>query len=113
MEIVCLIQYKLDPFQLDKFKTYAENWGKIIPDCGGQLIGYFMPHEGTCDIAFGMVGYDSLADYEAYRKRLREDKAGHANFMFAQEHRFILEENRSFLKVIPEALLKLCKPLNE
>jgi len=25
----------------DDFRIYAENWGEIIPKCGGQLIGYF------------------------------------------------------------------------
>ena len=91
MEIVCMIQYKLDPFKVDLFKAYAEKWGQIIPDCGGQLIGYFMLHEGTCNIACGIVGYDSLVEYEAYRERLIQDKEGRANFLFVQEHKFILE----------------------
>jgi hypothetical protein len=39
----------------------------------------FHAHEGTCDIAYGIVGYDSLAEYEAYRERLRKDKYRIAN----------------------------------
>ena len=65
MTITCFIRYRIDPFQREAFKEYAENWGRIIPRCGGQLIGYFVPHEGTNDIAWGLIAFDSLAAYEA------------------------------------------------
>ena len=96
MSITCFIRYQIDPFQREAFRTYAENWGRIIPRCGGQLAGYFLPHEGTNDIAWGLIGFDGLADYEAYRARLRADPAGRENFEFAQRERFILREERSF-----------------
>ncbi|MDX1715010.1 MAG: NIPSNAP family protein, partial [Halomonas venusta] len=80
MSITCIIRYEIDPFQRDAFKQYAENWGKIIPWCGGHLIGYFLPLEGTNNIAWGLIAFDSLASYEAYRARLRSDEGGHANF---------------------------------
>ena len=102
MKITCFIEYKIDPFQLDSFTTYAENWGRIIPLCGGELLGYFLPHEGSNDAAFGLISFNSLADYEKYRARLKKDKDGHSNFMFAQKERFILEEKRTFLKVVPQ-----------
>ena len=35
-----------------------------IPKCGGDLIGYFMPHEGTNNIAIALISFDSLAAYE-------------------------------------------------
>ena len=57
-----------------------------------------MPHEGTNDIALGLVEFDSLADYEAYRARLRSDEDGRANFEFAEAERLILGEARSFLR---------------
>ncbi len=66
--IMCVIRYQIDPFQRDAFKKYAENWGRIIPRCGGHLVGYFLPHEGTNDIAWGLIAFDSLASYEAYRR---------------------------------------------
>ena len=100
MTIACFIRYQIDPFQRDAFKTYAERWGEIIPACGGQLIGYFLPHEGSNDVAWGLIGFDSLAAYEAYRTRLKADTAGRANFAFAQSRRFILREERSFLEVV-------------
>ena len=62
-------RYQIDPFQRDEFKKYAENWGRIIPRCGGHLIGYFLPHEGTNDVAWGLITFDSLSSYEAYRAR--------------------------------------------
>jgi hypothetical protein len=97
MAITCFIRYQIDPFQKDEFRRYAERWGEIIPRCGGDLIGYFLPHEGTNDVAWGLISFDSLAAYEIYRSRLRTDVAGKANFALAQEKRFILREERTFL----------------
>ena len=97
MQIACFIRYQIDPFQRDAFKQYAENWGRISPRCGGHLIGYFLPHEGTNDIAWGLIAFESLAAYEAYRARLKADPGGKANFQMAQDGRFILEETRTFL----------------
>ena len=97
MTITCFIQYKINPFQLKEFEQYAEQWGHIIPDCGGQLIGYFLPYEGTNNIAFGLISFNNLADYESYRARLKNDQAGNKNFSFAKQHQFILEETRTFL----------------
>ena len=103
MPITCFIRYQIDPFQRDAFRAYAEAWGRIIPRCGGQLIGYFLPHEGSNDIAWGLIGFDSLAAYEAYRARLRDDPEGRENFARAQRERFILREERRFTEVVPEA----------
>ena len=100
MKITCFIRYQIDPFQREAFRTYAENWGRIIPRCGGHLLGYFLPHEGSNDIAWGLIAFDSLAAYEAYRTRLKADAESRANFAFAQEKRFILREERSFTEVV-------------
>ncbi|WP_373388874.1 NIPSNAP family protein [Pseudomonas alcaligenes] len=100
MTITCFIRYQIDPFQREAFREYAENWGRIIPRCGGQLLGYFLPHEGSNDIAWGLIAFPSLAAYEAYRTRLKGDAEGRANFALAQEKRFILREERSFLEVV-------------
>lgn len=97
MTVTCCIRYVIDPFQSAAFETYARNWGEIIPACGGDLIGYFLPHEGTNNVALALISFPSLADYESYRARLRQDAAGVANFRMAQEKRFILEETRTFL----------------
>ena len=100
MPITCFIRYQIDPFQREAFKIYAEAWGRIIPRCGGRLVGYFLPWEGTNDIAWGLVAFDSLAAYEAYRARLRSDPDAVANFTTAQAKGLILREERSFLEVV-------------
>jgi len=98
--ITCFIRYQIDPFQRDEFKKYAETWGRIIPRCGGHLVGYFLPHEGTNDVAWGLIAFDSLAAYEAYRACLRADKEARENFAMAQSKRIILREERTFLEVV-------------
>jgi hypothetical protein len=106
MAITVFIRYEIDPFQREAFKEYAENWGRIIPRCGGNLVGYFLPLEGTNYEAWGLISFDSLAAYEAYRARLRGDEEGRANFAMAQQKRFILREERSFTEVVAAAYQK-------
>ncbi|GMU66920.1 MAG: NIPSNAP family protein [Acidobacteriota bacterium] len=101
MAIACFIRYRIDPFQREEFRRYAEAWGRIIPRCGGDLVGYFLPHEGTNDVAWGVISFESLAAYEAYRARLKADPEGRANFELAAERRFVLAEERSFVEAVP------------
>lgn len=100
VKITCFIHYQIDPYQLEGFRQYAEAWGRIIPRLGGHLLGYFLPYEGTNDIAWGLIGFDSLAAYEAYRARLRKDPEARANFSMAQSKRLILREERTFLESV-------------
>jgi hypothetical protein len=100
MSIVCCIRYVIDPFQAAAFEAYAKKWLTIIPACGGDCLGYFLPHEGTNNIAHAMLRFDSLAAYEIYRARLRADDAAMANFEEAQAKRFILSEERTFLRLV-------------
>lgn len=100
MTITCVIRYQIDPFQREDFKKYAESWGRIIPRCGGHLVGYFMPHEGTNDVAWGLIAFDSLAAYEAYRARLKADPQARENFNMAQVKRLILREERNFVEAV-------------
>jgi hypothetical protein len=100
MKVTCMIRYQIDPFQREAFKEYAENWGRIIPRCGGHLVGYFLPHEGTNDVAWALIAFDSLASYETYRARLKADPAGRENFEMAQRKRFILREERNFVEAV-------------
>ena len=100
MRITCFIRYQIDPFQKEAFREYAENWGRIIPRCGGHLVGYFLPDEGTNDVAWGLIAFDSLASYEAYRKRLKLDPEALKNFSMAQSKRLIVREERSFVEIV-------------
>jgi hypothetical protein len=100
MTVTVFIRYQLDPFKRAQFEEYARRWMSIIPKCGGDLIGYFMPHEGTNNIAQALISFESLAAYEAYRARLHGDAEGMGNFNFAEEHKFILAEERTFLRKV-------------
>jgi hypothetical protein len=100
MAITVFIRYQLDPYQRDGFEAYARRWLKIIPKCGGNVVGYWMPHEGTDNIAYGLISFESLAAYESYRARLKTDAEGKANFETAQKERFILSEERTFLRQV-------------
>ena len=98
MTITVFIRYQLDPYKRDGFEAYARNWLKIIPKCGGEVVGYWMPHEGTNNIAFGLISFESLAAYETYRARLRADAEAMENFQFAEQQRIIQAEERTFLR---------------
>ena len=100
MRIACFIRYEIDPFQREAFRHYARNWLRIIPRCGGELVGYYLPHEGTNNVAWGIIAFESLAAYEAYRAKLKADGEGRENFAFAQEKRLILREERTFLETV-------------
>ena len=102
MTITCFIRYEIDPTRLEDFRRYAVAWSRIIPRCGGHLIGYFLPHEGSNIEGWGLIAFDSLAAYEAYRRRIKADPEGRANFEFAQRERFIVREERRFTEVVPE-----------
>lgn len=104
MAITCIIRYEIDPFQREAFREYAARWGKIIPRCGGDLIGYFLPHEGTNNVAWGLISFESLAAYERYRARLKTDAEGAANFELARTRQLILREERSFAQNVEGTL---------
>lgn len=96
--LTCFIRYEIDPAKRAQFAEYAQNWGRTIPRCGADLIGYFAPHEGSATLAYGVYNIESLAAYEAYRARLAADEGGKANFAFAMRERFIVREDRTWLK---------------
>ncbi|HSY03190.1 MAG TPA: NIPSNAP family protein [Acidobacteriaceae bacterium] len=110
MTVTCVIRYQIDPFQKDGFRKYAENWGRIIPRCGGRLLGYFLPWEGTNDVAWALVGFDSLASYEAYRARLRDDAEAMENFAMAERMRLIVREERNFVETVDATFCRFGSP---
>jgi hypothetical protein len=97
--LTCCIRYEIDPFKKEQFEAYARVWGEAIPRCGADLLGYFAPHEGSATLAYGLYNIASLAAYEDYRARLAVDPAGRENYEFAKAERFILREDRTFLKL--------------
>jgi hypothetical protein len=100
MSITCIIRYEIDPLQRDVFKIYAERWGHIIPRCGGYLVGYFLPYEGTNNIAWGLIAFDSLALYEVYRARIKVDPESRENIAMVTAKRVILREERNFVETV-------------
>ena len=108
--LTCCIRYEIDPFKREQFAQYAQAWGQAIPRCGADLIGYFAPHEGSLTTAYALYNIESLAAYEAYRARLAADPLGRENFAFAQAERFILREDRIFLKNASLPHAPLVKP---
>lgn len=100
VKVICVIRYQIDPYQREAFAEYARNWGRIIPRCGGHLVGYFLPYEGTNDVGWGLIGFESLAAYEIYKTRIAADREGRKNFAMAQTKRFIVREERNFVEVV-------------
>lgn len=100
MSITCCIRYALDPFQRDAFETCARRWATIIPRGGGELLGCFLPHEGTNNIALALIGFPSLADDEAYRAWIAADPDGGTTSGSPRERRFILSDERTFLRPV-------------
>jgi hypothetical protein len=97
--ITCCIRYEIDPFKQAEFVRYAQVWGQAIPRCGADLIGYFAPHEGSATTAYALYNIENLAAYETYRARLAVDPQGRENYEYARQERFILREERVFLKL--------------
>ncbi|MEJ6401507.1 NIPSNAP family protein [Yoonia sp. 2307UL14-13] len=97
--LTCIIRYHIDPTKKAQFETYARNWGQAIPRNGADLIGYFAPHEGSTTLAYGIYNIPSLAVYEEYRQKLAADPIGQENYAFAQREKFILREERTFLRL--------------
>lgn len=108
--LTCFIRYDIEPDRVDAFEHYARNWGKAIPRCGADLIGYFAPHEGSATTAYGIYNIESLAAYEAYRGRLREDPLGRENLTFARREKFIRREDRIFLRLVSAPHAELVRP---
>lgn len=108
--ITCFIRYEIDPFKKVCFEQYARNWGEAIPRCGADLIGYFAPHEGSATTAYGVYNIETLAAYEAYRARLAADPLGRENYDYARSEKFILREDRVFLKLASAPHGKLIQP---
>ena len=101
MTVTVFIRYQLDPFKRDQFEQYAKNWLTIIPKwpaaiSSGPLSGCRMRARTTSRSRSSRSRVS--AAYEAYRARLRKDADGLANFQFAEKERFILAEERTFLR---------------
>ena len=98
--LTCIIRYHINRTKKSQFNQYARTWGQAIPRCGANLIGYYSPHEGSSTLAYGIYEIADLAEYEQYRTRLANDPQGRENYEFAQQEKFLLREDRTFLKLV-------------
>ena len=66
------LRYTIDPNKLRDIRTYVEAELKPIRECGGDVVGYFLPTDfaGATNEVFGLIDFASLAEYEVYRAKL-------------------------------------------
>ncbi len=102
MITVC-IRYTIDIHKHADFEQYARNWPEPIRRCGGRLLGYFLPTKmaGATNIAYALINFANLAEYENYRQALMHDPGAQENFAFADRSGCILVEERSVLQQVP------------
>ncbi len=98
--VTCVIRYVIDPYKISEFETYAKMWIPLVDKLGGKHMGYFLPHEGATNIALALFTFPSLAAYEDYRRRMRQDDECKAAFAYAERHRFIISDERSFFRPV-------------
>ena len=96
--ITCCIEYTIDPYQLGSFRQFCEAWIPIIQKYGGTHHGYFLPKESASDIALGLFSFESLAMYESYREKCKDDDDAKAASKIASDTKCIVRINRQFLE---------------
>jgi len=98
--ITLSIRYTIDARKRDDFEQYARALGGIIPRCGGELVGYWLPTRfaGPTNAALALIDFPSLAAYEQYRERLAKDHDNIESVRRADESGCILVEDRAVLE---------------
>ena len=61
-------------------------------------------------LAYGIYAVESLAAYEQYKHRLSADPLARENYAFAQRERFLVREDRAFLKLASGPHATMVKP---
>jgi hypothetical protein len=84
--VTCFLRYIIDPFKLKEFERYGKVWIPLVERYGGKHHGYFLPSEGANNVALAMFTFPSLALYEEYRVKSRQDPECLAAFKFAEKH---------------------------
>ena len=68
--ITCVVEYVIDPAQIEAFERFARRWMDLVDQHGGSHHGYFLPDEGASYRALALFSFPSLAAYEQYRGRV-------------------------------------------
>lgn len=100
--ITCYIKYVIDPYKTKEFEHYAKLWIPLVNKFGGKHHGYFLPSEGASDIALALFTFNSLTEYDQYRKDSFNDPECISAFSYARETRCIKSYERSFFNPLFE-----------
>lgn len=100
--ITCYLKYVIDPYKLQEFEIYGKKWIPLVTKFGGTHHGYFLPSEGSNNIALAMFSFPSLALYEKYRELSFKDPDCILAFKYAEETRCILSYERTFFRPVFE-----------
>ncbi|HEM8494546.1 NIPSNAP family protein [Burkholderia multivorans] len=98
--ITCYVRYVVDASKLDEFETYGKMWIPLVKKFGGDHHGYFLPAEGANNIALALFSFPSLAAYETYRSRSKDDPECIAAFRYAEETQCVISYERSFFRPV-------------
>lgn len=98
--ITCHVKYLIDPYQIPAFESYSRLWIQLVTRMGGLHHGYFLPAEGANNIAYCLFSFPSLSDYERYRKEAEIDAECVKAVMLAEEKKFIVSYERSFMRPV-------------
>ena len=95
-----ILRYTLDPNRIGAFRSYVEAETPVIRDCGGRVVGYYVPTDfaGPTNIGYGLIEFETLAAYEHYRVVLAADPAHQRNAAALTESGAVLVVERSFIK---------------
>ena len=96
--VTCYVRYIIDPYKIEAFEHYGRRWISLVQKFGGEHHGYFMPSEGTSNIALAMFTFPSLAAYEQYRTMAAVDPECQAALEHAEQTRCIVSYERSFFR---------------
>ena len=95
-----ILRYTLDPNRIAAFRTYVEDETPVIRDCGGRVVGYFLPTDfaGPTNVGYGLIEFQTLAEYEHYRAVLAADPTHQRNAAALAESGAVLVIERSFIR---------------
>lgn len=96
--ITCVVDYTIDPDQIEAFERFAHAWIGLVNKHGGHHHGYFLPSEGASDRALALFSFPSLAEYETYRSRFGVDPEFIATDKIRDESHCIIRYERSFMR---------------
>jgi hypothetical protein len=100
--ITCVLEYTVDPDQIETFETFARAWIGLVNKHGGTHHGYFLPSEGASDRALALFTFPSFREYEAFRALFGVDPEFIAADKIRDDSKCVVRYERSFMRPILE-----------